>query len=146
MRSDGSHGPSILIIANPRARGFAKDPSKIDALERLTLQLGRGRAKLAVTERVSDIGGALDAFSKIDLLVLAGGDGAAMAGLSALAPRLRAGMARPRVGLLPFGTVGTAARNSCASGRKDASTFIFALSRRLASIRMSNLIGSARTC
>lgn len=111
MRSDGSHGPSILIIANPRARGFAKDPSKIDALERLTLQLGRGRAKLAVTERVSDIGGALDAFSKIDLLVLAGGDGAAMAGLSALAPRLRAGMARPRVGLLPFGTVGTAARN-----------------------------------
>lgn len=105
--------PARLVIANPRARGFATDPRKLQALERIV----RGRAQIAVTERVSDIGGALDTFlgagsdNEERLLILAGGDGAAMAALSALAPRLERGARAPRIGLLPFGTVGTVARN-----------------------------------
>lgn len=104
--------PSVLVIANAHARAFAADPKKLTALQ----ELARGRAEVAVTERVSDIGGALDAFcashdGRVDLLVLAGGDGASMAALSALAPRVRAGLPAPRIGLLPFGTVGTVARN-----------------------------------
>ncbi|MFO0614876.1 MAG: diacylglycerol kinase family protein [Polyangiaceae bacterium] len=103
--------PKILVIANARARGLATDPSRLASLDRVT----RGRAKLAVTERVSEVGGALDAFlsaeGALDLLVVAGGDGASMSAASALAPRIRAGLPPPIVGLLPFGTVGTVARN-----------------------------------
>ncbi|NUO52978.1 MAG: hypothetical protein HOV80_29380, partial [Polyangiaceae bacterium] len=74
--------------------------------------LARGRATLHETTSVLELS---DLMREVvaagpDLVVLGGGDGTFMSGVTALARHLPEGK-WPRIGLLPLGTVGTVARN-----------------------------------
>lgn len=98
----------VHVVANLRARGLSRSESRLEALRASC----RGRAQVHETRSVSELGALMREVvaDKTDLLILAGGDGTFMSGVSALAPHVREG-AWPRVGLLPMGTVGTVARN-----------------------------------
>jgi diacylglycerol kinase (ATP) len=104
----------IDVIVNTTARLYATRPRLVDRLHRACLATGdatldarvHGTATLAeLAAAVADI-----AARGTDLVVLSGGDGTFMAGVTALARAF--GEARmPRLGLLPGGTVATVARN-----------------------------------
>ncbi len=96
------------VVANLQARGLASRGDRLDALRAAC----RGRATLHETESVAELA---DLMGRIiadapDLLILGGGDGTFMSGVTALAPHVAEGN-WPRLGLLPLGTVGTVARN-----------------------------------
>jgi diacylglycerol kinase (ATP) len=98
----------VHVIANLQARGLNDRGRRLDELR----DLARGRATLHETASVGELvelmRGVID--DRPDLVVLAGGDGTFMSGVTAIAPHVGRGI-WPRLGLLPLGTVGTVARN-----------------------------------
>lgn len=104
----------IHIVANVTARGLSRDRERLSALR----QLAQGRATVHETRHVEEVAGVVERVleGELSLLVLAGGDGTFMSGVTAVDRGVRKseqGTRRkiPRVGLLPLGTVGTIARN-----------------------------------
>ncbi|MGE0325182.1 MAG: diacylglycerol kinase family protein [Polyangiaceae bacterium] len=99
------------LILNPNAARLRKDPA---LLQRLTA-LAHGRARVFVTETLAELSRVVQALSRenVERLVLCGGDGTFMEGVSALgrAGRLMPQQAKRRVTLafLPAGTVATVA-------------------------------------
>ena len=98
----------IDVIANTTASRFRKTPNLLDALRGVC----GGQAEVHAT---SNLGELKEICGEIhcrgtDLIVLAGGDGSHMAGLSALWRAFRQADL-PRMALLPGGTVATVARN-----------------------------------
>lgn len=82
-------------------------------------ELARGRATVHETGHVEEVAGVVERLleGEVGLLVLAGGDGTFMSGVTAIDRAVRRARGEsgtrgiPRVGLLPLGTVGTIARN-----------------------------------
>jgi diacylglycerol kinase family enzyme len=103
------------LIANLEARGLSKGPV-LHAVRRATAK----RAVVHETRSVSELGGIFEQLLDhgCSFVILAGGDGTFMSGVSALAAAVeRRGAAFPKVGLLPLGTVGTVARNFGPAGK-----------------------------
>ncbi len=99
---------SVVVIANVRARGLLRRAERLAWLR----SLSRGRAVVHETSSVAELAALAPAVAAADpdLVILAGGDGTFMSGVTALAPQM-IGRPWPRVALLPLGTVGTIARN-----------------------------------
>ncbi|MBK6517733.1 MAG: hypothetical protein IPM79_09045 [Polyangiaceae bacterium] len=98
----------VHIVANLTARGLLKKTGRL----RQVHDVARGRAELHETEDVRAVRGVVEEVVRAgaDLVILAGGDGTFMSGVSALS-QVVGGGPWPKVGLLPLGTVGTIARN-----------------------------------
>ncbi len=96
------------IVANLTARGLLRSPAKLDWIR----HTASGRARLQETHTVGELEHVMQNVLEdgCDLLVLAGGDGSFMSGVSALARQIGE-TAWPRIALLPMGTVGTIAKN-----------------------------------
>ncbi|MCA9642504.1 MAG: hypothetical protein H6718_23700 [Polyangiaceae bacterium] len=100
------------LILNPNAARLRKDP----ALQQRLTELAHGRARVFVTETLAELSRVVQTLSRenVERLVLCGGDGTFMEGVSALARagRLAAPRARRRLALafLPAGTVATVAQ------------------------------------
>lgn len=98
----------IDVIANTNARVYRRDSSMLASVRNVSA----GRAELHATRHVDE----LDAICKgiaqrgSDLVVLSGGDGSFMAGVTSLV-RAFGSKTLPRLALLPGGTVATVARN-----------------------------------
>jgi diacylglycerol kinase family enzyme len=109
---------SIWVVINPHAAAFAHDPGLVEAVGRRA----RSRAKVRVTESLAELRTlAKEAASKrASRVVLCGGDGTYMAGVTALCEAFR-GEALPELVLAPAGTVATVAR-SFGQGRDLLST------------------------
>jgi diacylglycerol kinase (ATP) len=119
---------SIHVIANLSARGLKQGFARRTAIRELT----SGRATLHETSRLDQLPELLEQIvhDGCELLILGGGDGTFMSGVSALvkakeqAGHASEGGARntshfPVVGLLPLGTVGTVARNFGPAGKPE---------------------------
>jgi diacylglycerol kinase family enzyme len=98
----------IDVIANTNARAYRRDPSLLAAIRRVS----KGKADVHATNHVDELGSICEQIAQrgSDLVVLSGGDGSFMAGVTALA-RVFGPRPLPRLGLLPGGTVATVARN-----------------------------------
>ncbi len=98
----------IDVIANTNARAYRRDSSLLANIRRVSA----GRADVHATSHVDELSTICEqiAHRGSDLVVLSGGDGSFMAGVSALA-RVYEPRPLPRIGLLPGGTVATVARN-----------------------------------
>ena len=111
---------SIHLIANLSARGLKEGSARRAAIRQLTV----GRATLHETSRLDELPELLEHIlhDGCELLILGGGDGTFMSGVSALvrAKELEVGRSHfPIVGLLPLGTVGTVARNFGPAGKPE---------------------------
>jgi diacylglycerol kinase (ATP) len=98
----------IDVIVNSTARRYRARPSAVEAVRRACER----RAELSVTRSLDELTGACAAIASrgTDLVVLSGGDGTYMAGVTALARSF--GEDRlPPIALIPGGTVATVARN-----------------------------------
>jgi diacylglycerol kinase family enzyme len=103
------------LIANLEARGLSAGPM-LHAVRRATAKRAVVHETRTVTELVGVVEQILD--HGCNFLILAGGDGTFMSGVSALAAAVeRRGVPFPKIGLLPLGTVGTVARNFGPKGR-----------------------------
>lgn len=102
----------VDLVVNRTARGHARDASLLDRMA----QLARGRCVVHDTASLEELADAADAIAAADsrLVILSGGDGTLMAGVTALAARL--GERMPPVAPLSAGTAGTVARNWGVSG------------------------------
>ncbi|HMY15602.1 MAG TPA: diacylglycerol kinase family protein [Polyangium sp.] len=98
----------IDIIANTNARVYRRDFSTLAAVRKVAT----GRADVHATNHVDELDAICDVIAKrgSDLVVLSGGDGSFMAGVTALV-RAFGSASLPRLALLPGGTVATVARN-----------------------------------
>jgi hypothetical protein len=98
----------IAVIVNANARRHAARPQLLDRFQRLAA----GRAVVHPTRNLADLDAAARACAEggVELVLLSGGDGSFMAGLTALA-RAYGEDRLPRLGLVPGGTVATVARN-----------------------------------
>lgn len=98
----------IDVILNTNARLFRSSPPRVAAARALC----SGRASFFTTGGVRELADvcALIASRGSDLVVLCGGDGSFMAGVTALS-RTYGGAPLPKIALLPGGTVATVARN-----------------------------------
>lgn len=107
----------IHLVANLTARGLRSSRARVGAIESLC----RGAATLHETRHVGEVKDVMRAAvdDGAELVVLAGGDGTFMSGVSALAASLGE-RPWPRVALLPLGTVGTIARNLGEPGAPEA--------------------------
>jgi diacylglycerol kinase family enzyme len=96
------------VVVNPNAAGFLRDPS----LEARVRGLAGDRARVWVTPGLAELDRAAQALiaARAERVVLCGGDGSFMAGLSALWSASN-GQPLPEVVLGPAGTVATVARN-----------------------------------
>lgn len=107
----------IDVIVNESARRYAARPRLLERIHALC----DGRARVHSTATL----GALDdtaraiASNGSDLVLLSGGDGTFMAGVTALC-RAFGEDRLPRIGLVPGGTVATVARNFGTTGDPDA--------------------------
>ncbi len=103
----------IDVIVNTRARLYAAHPHLVDGLR----EACAGAALVHPTSTHAELTAAAEAIAArgTDLVVLSGGDGTAMAGVTALA-RAFGEERLPRLALLPGGTVATVARNWGMSG------------------------------
>jgi diacylglycerol kinase (ATP) len=110
---------TVDVIVNPNARELAADSRMRRAL---LAAASRGGARVHETRSLEDLERAAAGIAArgTDGVILAGGDGSCMAGLSALARAF--GPALPPVGLAPCGTVSTIARNLGARGGARAWT------------------------
>ena len=99
---------SIHFVLNPHARRLARDPALIARIEAMS----RGTARVWVTRTLEDLQEAARqvALDQPEVVVLCGGDGTFMSGVTAL-ERAYAGAPLPRLALAPAGTVATVARN-----------------------------------
>ena len=98
----------IDVIVNTNARLYRTRPSVVAAVR----DACRDRAEVFVTATIADLERAVAAIAArgSDLVVLSGGDGSFMAGVTALA-RAFEGRELPRIALMAGGTVATVARN-----------------------------------
>jgi diacylglycerol kinase family enzyme len=98
----------IDVIANTTARLYRKKPSLLDDMR----SAAAGIAEVHPTAHVDELGAvcAKIAARGSDLVILSGGDGSFMAGVTALVGAFGE-TSLPRVALLPGGTVATVARN-----------------------------------
>jgi diacylglycerol kinase family enzyme len=101
---DGSRLRSSIVAAAVRAGARVHETGSLEALQRVAEGIA-ARPPSAV--------------------VLAGGDGSAMAGISALARALPKGL--PPVALVPAGTVGIVAKNVAPENRRDAARVVEAV-------------------
>lgn len=99
---------SIHFVLNPHARRLAREPRLIGRIEAMS----RDRAQVWVTRTLDELAEAARrvALDGPELVVLCGGDGTFMAGVTAL-ERAYAGGRLPTLALAPAGTVATVARN-----------------------------------
>jgi diacylglycerol kinase family enzyme len=95
---------SVAIIVNPNARRLRKDPGLVERIR----ELAGGRAEVHVTGTLDDLGRAVEAVKDAERVILCGGDGTLMSGVTAL---YRAKLRVPELALAPAGTVATVARN-----------------------------------
>lgn len=98
----------IDVIANTNARAYRRDASLLSAIRRVS----SGRAEVHATRHIDELN---DISRRIavrgsELVVLSGGDGSFMAGVTALW-RAFGAKPLPPIALLPGGTVATVARN-----------------------------------
>jgi diacylglycerol kinase (ATP) len=102
---------SLHLVVNLRAGRLKGDGPLLALLRRVAREAGNA-CILHETGSLADLGAAAAAIAaaRPRTVLLAGGDGSAMAGLTALA-RAYDGDALPRIGLVPGGTVSTVARN-----------------------------------
>jgi hypothetical protein len=98
----------IAVLVNATARRHAAHPQILDRFHRLA----DGCAAIYPTRSLAELESAARAVAAdgTDLVLLSGGDGTFMAGLTALA-RAYGEDRLPRIGLVPGGTVATVARN-----------------------------------
>lgn len=98
----------VDLIVNRSARLYARDPRLLDRV----LSVARHRADVVVTSSLAELGEVCRAIAArgSSLVLLAGGDGTLMAGVSALADAFGP-EALPPIGPVPGGTAGTVARN-----------------------------------
>lgn len=96
------------VIANTNARAFRQNATLLADVR----QIAEGKAHVHVTHHVDELGGICKAIAErgTDMVVLCGGDGSFMAGVTALS-RAYASRELPRFALIPGGTVATIARN-----------------------------------
>jgi diacylglycerol kinase (ATP) len=107
----------VDVIVNRCAHHLARGGATWESL----LRASRGRAKVHETRSLAELDAVVRtlALEGTDAVILAGGDGSYMAGVTAL-HRAFGDNAMPRVGFAPGGTVGTVARNWGMTG-SDAS-------------------------
>jgi diacylglycerol kinase (ATP) len=98
----------IDVIANTNARSYRKDPALLARIRRVSA----GKADVHATSHVDELVAICEqiAHRDTDLIVLSGGDGSFMSGVTALT-RVFGHRPLPRIALLPGGTVATVARN-----------------------------------
>jgi diacylglycerol kinase (ATP) len=98
----------IDVIANTAARLYRQRPSLLDDMRRIAA----GKATVHATRHVHELDALFASLPErgSDLVILSGGDGSFMAGVTALV-RASGERALPRIALLPGGTVATVARN-----------------------------------
>jgi diacylglycerol kinase family enzyme len=96
------------VIVNTTAHRFARQPSLVERMRRAC----SGAAAMHDTATLAELEAAIAAIAArgTDLVVLSGGDGTFMAGVTALA-RAFGEDKLPRIALVPGGTVATVARN-----------------------------------
>lgn len=106
----------IDVIVNTTARRYAARPRLLDRVRRAC----DGVAAVHATAAVADLDAASRAIAArgSDLVLLSGGDGTFMSGVTALA-RAFGEDRLPRIGLVPGGTVATVARNWGVTGDPD---------------------------
>lgn len=107
----------IDVIVNTTARLYKRTPERIERARRACA----GVADLHLTESLAELDAVCASIASrgTDLVVLSGGDGSFMAGVTALERAL--GEARlPKIALLPGGTVATIARNWGFQGDPEA--------------------------
>ncbi len=128
----------IDVIVNTTARRYRARPS---LLERVAGACA-GAAELHPTSNVAELREVCDRIAQrgTDLVVLSGGDGSFMAGVTALA-RAFGERALPPLALLPGGTVATVARNWGMTG--DPSVLLQRIVRDLRGRRSGGAIGGA---
>jgi len=97
----------IDLVVNRTARAHARDSSLLDRMVRVA----DGRCTIHATQSLEELADAADEIVRADsrLVILSGGDGTLMAGVTALADRLDDAL--PPVAPLSSGTAGTVARN-----------------------------------
>lgn len=108
----------VTVVVNRSARALARGGGLLDALRRR-----REGVRVLETRSLAELDGAGRELLRSDAVVLAGGDGSYMAGVSALARAARAageGARLPDLALAPGGTVCTVARNWGLSGDRAA--------------------------
>src|SRR5690606_23817408 len=106
----------VALVVNPHARMHARDRGLLDRMH----SIARGRASVHVTQSLVEMWAMARELAAADteLVLLSGGDGTLMAGVSALAAAY--GDDRlPAVMPIPGGTAGTVARNWRIDGRPD---------------------------
>jgi len=98
----------IDVIANITARLYRRRPSLLEEVRRAS----RGVAEVHATASVDDLRAVCERIAArgSDLVILSGGDGSFMAGVTALVDAF-GDASLPRFALLPGGTVATVARN-----------------------------------
>ncbi|HVK64870.1 MAG TPA: diacylglycerol kinase family protein [Polyangium sp.] len=124
------------VIANITARLYRRRPSLLDDVRRVCA----GVAEVHPTTHVAELDAvcARIAARGSDLVILSGGDGSFMAGVTALA-RAFGEASLPRLALLPGGTVATVARNFGMQGDPRRLLARLFASRALASRRRATL-------
>ena len=111
MSANPSESSGVFVILNRRARHLREDASKM----RAAILLAGARAHVVETrslEELSEAARTIASASSSGVVVLAGGDGSHMAGVSELSRAFQqVGRELPVVALAPGGTVCTVARN-----------------------------------
>ena len=110
---------TVDILVNLNAGRLATDPSLRAALDSAA---SRGGARVHRTKTLDELDGAAHEIARLgtDAVLLAGGDGTYMAGVSALSRAFRGAL--PAIGLAPCGTVSTVARNVGVRGSPRSGT------------------------
>jgi diacylglycerol kinase (ATP) len=98
----------IDLVVNPNARMYQRDGSLLDRMEAVS----HGRCDLHVTESVDELTHLCQRLAErgSDLVLLSGGDGSLMAGVTALSDAF-GDQGIPPLAPIPGGTAGTVARN-----------------------------------
>ncbi len=100
--------PPVHFVLNPHARRLAQNPALIARIQ----AMARGAARVWVTRTLDELAEAARkaAADRPEVVVLCGGDGTFMSGVTAL-ERAYGGAELPTLALAPAGTVATVARN-----------------------------------
>jgi diacylglycerol kinase family enzyme len=108
----------IAVIVNTTARLYKRSPARIERTQRAC----DGIADLHLTSSLPELEAASAEVASrgADLVILSGGDGSFMAGVTALERAFGKGARLPRIALLPGGTVATIARNWGFAGDPEA--------------------------
>jgi diacylglycerol kinase family enzyme len=108
----------IDVVVNTTARLYKSSPARLERARRAC----EGAADLHLTGSLPDLAAACSAIASrgSDLVILSGGDGSFMAGVTALERAFGKGARLPRIALLPGGTVATIARNWGFAGNPEA--------------------------